>query len=72
VLAGAGGFHLRHGLTRMRTSGKLRKDADLPALASATMASIQRGRLLTQVRRDHHQLRIALNGALNNLRVAAA
>jgi hypothetical protein len=62
---------LRHGLSRMRTSGKLRKDADPPALTSATMASTQGGLLLTQVRREHHQLGIA-HGALNNLRVAAA
>jgi AcrR family transcriptional regulator len=64
--------HLRDGLTRMRNRGKLRKDADLAALATATMASIQGGLLLTQVRRDPHQLRIALNAARNNLRVAAA
>ena len=64
--------HLRDGLTRMRTRGKLRKDADPAALATATMASIQGGLLLTQVRRDSHQLRIALNAARNNLRVAAA
>src|SRR2546425_827495 len=32
----------------------------------------QGGLLLTQVRRDPHQLRIALNAARNNLRVAAA
>jgi len=43
---------LRDGLTRMRTRGKLRKDADPAALATATMASIQGGLLLTQVRRD--------------------
>ena len=64
--------HLRHGLTLMRTRGKLRKDADPAALATATMASIQGGLLLTQVRRDPGQLRIALNAARNNLRVAAA
>jgi len=64
--------HLRDGLTRMRTSGKLRKDADPAALATATMASIQGGLLLTQVRRDPRQLRSALNAARNNLRVAAA
>jgi len=44
--------HLREGLSRMRTRGKLRKDADPAALATATMASIQGGLLLTQVRRD--------------------
>jgi AcrR family transcriptional regulator len=64
--------HLRDGLTRMRTRGKLRGDADPAALATATMASIQGGLLLTQVRRDPQQLRIALNAARNNLRVAAA
>ena len=64
--------HLRDGLTRMRTRGKLRKDADPAALATATMASIQGGLLLTQVRRDPRQLRSALNAARNNLRVAAA
>ena len=64
--------HLRDGLTRMKARGKLRKDADPAALAIATMASMQGGLLLTQVRRDPHQLRIALNAARNNLRVAAA
>ena len=64
--------HLREALTRMRTRGKLGKDADPAALATATMASIQGGLLLTQIRRDPHQLRIALNAARNNLRLAAA
>jgi TetR/AcrR family transcriptional repressor of nem operon len=64
--------HLRDGLTSMRTRGRLRKDADPTALATATMASIQGGLLLTQIRRDPQQLRIALNGARNNLRVAVA
>jgi TetR/AcrR family transcriptional repressor of nem operon len=64
--------HVRDGLTRMKTGGKLRKDADPVSLATATMASIQGGLLLTQVRRDPNQLRIALNAALNNLRAARA
>jgi len=64
--------HLRVGLTRMKTRGKLRKDADPADLATATMASIQGGLLLTQVRRDPRQLRIALNAARANLRLAAA
>lgn len=64
--------HLRDGLTRMRTRGKLREDADPATLAASTMASIQGGLLLTQVRRDPRQLRIALNAARNNLRLAAA
>jgi TetR/AcrR family transcriptional repressor of nem operon len=64
--------HLRDGLTRMKAHGKLRKDSDPAALATATMASIQGGLLLTQIRRDPDQLRIALNAARNNLRLAGA
>jgi AcrR family transcriptional regulator len=59
--------HIRAGLARMRVRGKLRKDADISALATATMASIQGGLLLTQVHRDPQQLRIALNAARKNL-----
>jgi AcrR family transcriptional regulator len=64
--------HLRDGLTRMKTRGQLRKDADPAALATATMASLQGGLLLTQVRRDPTQLRIALDAARAHLRLAAA
>jgi AcrR family transcriptional regulator len=64
--------HLRDGLTRMKARGKLRKDANPAALAIATMASLQGGLLLTQVRRDPEQLRIALDAARANLRLAAA
>ncbi|MGH7123114.1 MAG: TetR/AcrR family transcriptional regulator [Stellaceae bacterium] len=64
--------NLCDGLTRMKARGKLRKDADPTALATATMASIQGGLLLTQVRRDPRQLRIALDAARANLRLAAA
>lgn len=64
--------HIREGLTRMKTRGKLRKDADPGALATATMAGIQGGLLLTQVRRDPRQLRIALNAVRNNLHLAEA
>jgi AcrR family transcriptional regulator len=64
--------HIRDGLTRMKTRGKLRRDADPAALATATMASIQGGLLLTQVRREPQQLRIALDAARANLRLAAA
>ena len=60
--------HIRAGLSRMKARGKLRKDADLAALATATMASIQGGLLLTQVHRDPQQLRVALNAARKNLK----
>src|SRR5246127_4294087 len=63
--------HLRNGLVRMKARGKLRNDADPGELASATMASIQGGLLLTQVRRDPRQLRIALDAARANLRLNA-
>ena len=64
--------HLRDGLIRMKARGKLRTDADPAALATATMASLQGGLLLTQVRRDPTQLRIALDAARAHLRLAAA
>ncbi len=60
--------YLRDGLVRMKERGKLVRDADPEELAAATMASIQGGLLLTQVRRDPQQLRIALDAALANLR----
>jgi TetR/AcrR family transcriptional regulator, transcriptional repressor for nem operon len=63
---------LRDGLTRMKARGKLRPNADPAELATATMASIQGGLILTQVRRDPQQLRIALDSARANLRLAAA
>jgi TetR/AcrR family transcriptional regulator, transcriptional repressor for nem operon len=62
--------HLRAGLERMRAAGKLRRHADPAALATATMASLQGGLLLTQVRRDPEQLRIALDAARVVLRAA--
>ena len=63
---------LREGLARMKARGKLRASADPAELATATMASLQGGLLLTQVRRDPHQLRVALDAARTNLRRAAS
>lgn len=62
--------YLRDGLTRMRERGKLGADADPANLATATMAALQGGLLLTQVRRDPDQLRIALDGARTVLNAA--
>jgi TetR/AcrR family transcriptional regulator, transcriptional repressor for nem operon len=64
--------HLREGLERMKERGKLRTHADPARLATATMASLEGGLLLTQIRRDPNQLRIALDGARTLLRAAAA
>jgi TetR/AcrR family transcriptional regulator, transcriptional repressor for nem operon len=60
------------GLTRMQERGRLRSDADVESLADVTMAAIQGGLLLTQVRRDPQQLRRALDGARAVLAAAAA
>jgi AcrR family transcriptional regulator len=57
-------FAIREGLDRMAARGELRADADLGALAQRTLAAIQGGLLLTQIRRDPSQLRSALDGAL--------
>ncbi|MGI8428115.1 MAG: TetR/AcrR family transcriptional regulator [Solirubrobacteraceae bacterium] len=54
---------LRDGLIRIQERGELAADAEPAALANATMASVQGGLLLTQVRRDPEQLRTALNAS---------
>jgi TetR/AcrR family transcriptional regulator, transcriptional repressor for nem operon len=64
--------HLRDGLERMRERGKLHAYVDPARLATATMASLEGGLVLAQIRRDPNQLRIALDGARTFLRAAAA
>jgi AcrR family transcriptional regulator len=59
------------GLTRMQADGRLRKDANVESLADVTMAAIQGGLLLAQVRRDPEQLRRAVAGARAVLAAAA-
>jgi TetR/AcrR family transcriptional repressor of nem operon len=61
---------LLEGLLRMQARGKLEAAADPRSLATATMAALQGGLLLTQVRRDPQQLRIALDAARTLLRGA--
>lgn len=60
------------GLARMQDRGELRPDASIQTLADITMAAIQGGLLLTQVRRDPEQLRRALDGARAVLATAGA
>ena len=60
--------HLTEGLRRMQARGRLSAGADPERLATATMASLQGGLLLSQVRRDPGQLRAALDAALAYLR----
>jgi TetR/AcrR family transcriptional regulator, transcriptional repressor for nem operon len=64
--------HLRTGLERMQARGRLSANADPDSLATATMALLQGGLLLTQVRRDPRQLRTALAAARVLLRSAAS
>jgi TetR/AcrR family transcriptional repressor of nem operon len=56
---------IRDGLERMANRGELRHGADPAALAQRTLAAVQGGLLLTQIRRDPGQLRTALDGALD-------
>ena len=62
---------LRDGLERMRISGKLIVTANPRRLATATMALLQGGLLLAQVRRDPDQLTLALDAARTLLRGAS-
>jgi TetR/AcrR family transcriptional regulator, transcriptional repressor for nem operon len=64
--------HLRGGLASMRADEKLRRTAVPGELATATIATIQGGLLLTQTRRDPAQLEIALDAAYAHLRAHAA
>ena len=64
--------HLRDGLRSMQDQGKLHQSADADELATATMAAIHGGYLLTQARRDPGQLAIALDAAYGRLRAHAA
>ena len=60
--------YLREGLLVMHARGELRADADVEALVTATMAAVQGGLLLTQLRRDPAQLARALDAAYAHLR----
>jgi AcrR family transcriptional regulator len=55
-------------LTRLRDNGLLPRDADLPALTTATLASLQGGLLLSKTARDSQPLRIALHAAISYLK----
>jgi TetR/AcrR family transcriptional regulator, transcriptional repressor for nem operon len=63
---------LRDGLETMAARGELRTNADPSLLAKQTLAILQGGLLLTQVRRDPHELRAAADAALALIRAAAA
>jgi AcrR family transcriptional regulator len=56
-------------LGRLRDNGLLAPDADLEALTTMTLAAVQGGLLLAKTSRDSSQLRVALAGAIAQLRV---
>ena len=55
-------------LARLRENGLLAADADLEQLTTTMLAAIQGGLLLTKTSRDSAQLRMALDGAIAQLR----
>lgn len=55
-------------LANLRGHGLLPPDADLPALTTATLASLQGGLLLSKTMRDSAPLRIALHAAISYLK----
>ena len=59
---------LHDGLARMAGAGELRADADVDALATATMASLQGGLLLAKTTHSTRPLRVALDAAIAHLR----
>ena len=59
---------LRRGLYSLQERGKLELNADPDRLATATLAAIQGGLVLTQTRRDPRQLAIAVDAAYDHLR----
>jgi AcrR family transcriptional regulator len=58
-------------LARLRKNGFISADADLETLTTITLSALQGGLLLAKTSRDADQLRIALSGALAQLRVHA-
>lgn len=63
---------LRQGLRSMKKRGKLDRRADPDRLATATLAAIQGGLVLTQSRRNASQLAIAVEAAYEHLRSYAS
>jgi AcrR family transcriptional regulator len=62
---------IRGALSRLRDSGLISADADLDALTTSTLASVQGGLLLAKTSRDAEQLRLALGGAIAQLKAHA-
>jgi TetR/AcrR family transcriptional regulator, transcriptional repressor for nem operon len=63
---------IRDGLGAMQARGKISRRANLEQLATATLAAIEGGLVLTQARRDMEPLAVALDAAYAHLRAHAA
>jgi TetR/AcrR family transcriptional regulator, transcriptional repressor for nem operon len=59
---------IRGALSRLRANGLISADADLDALTTSMLASIQGGLLLAKTSRDVGPLRLALGGAIAQLK----
>jgi hypothetical protein len=62
---------IRGALARLRKNGCISADADLETLTTITLSAIQGGLLLAKTSRDADQLRIALGGAIAQLKAHA-
>jgi TetR/AcrR family transcriptional repressor of nem operon len=62
---------IRGALVRLRENGLLSPAADLDTLTTITLSAIQGGLLLSKTSRDPGQLRVALDGAIAQLRANA-
>ncbi|WP_026911795.1 TetR/AcrR family transcriptional regulator [Patulibacter minatonensis] len=60
----------RVGLQAMADRGDLRAGTEVATVATQVLAAVQGGLLLTQVRRDARQVRIAMDGALAQITAA--
>jgi AcrR family transcriptional regulator len=58
--------------TRLRARSDLRSDADPAVLATALLAALEGGQLLSQTRKDSTSLRVAIAAALGYIRTFAA
>jgi TetR/AcrR family transcriptional regulator, transcriptional repressor for nem operon len=65
-------LHLRDGLSFLQAAGKLDRHADNDELATATLAAIQGGLVLTQASRDPGRLKSAVDAAYAHLRAHAS
>jgi TetR/AcrR family transcriptional repressor of nem operon len=63
---------LADALERLRDSGRLRADADPERLATATLASLQGGLLMSKALQDETPLAVALEAAIEHLRTFAS